>query len=225
MTYTLRVLAHLLSYPDTSVREHLGEMRAALKQEDALDARRLGELDAFIQKLENKPGLESEAVYVQFFDRGKGTSLHLFEHVHGDSRDRGPAMIDLVQTYEQAGLFLGDEELPDFLPVVLQYASTQPPAQAREFLGEIAHILQAIFSALHQHKSPYAAVLGALLELSGHMAEAVEIPAEQDLDESWEEPLAFGGCSHEGQAAPGKEQPIHFVRAAQGAAANPGGQP
>ncbi len=68
-------------------------------------------------------------------------------------------------------------------------------------------------------------VLGALLELSGHMAEAVEIPAEQDLDESWEEPLAFGGCSHEGQAAPGKEQPIHFVRAAQGAAANPGGQP
>ena len=72
-------------------------------------------------------------------DRGRATSLHLFEHVHGDSRDRGPAMIDLAQTYEAAGLYLAEGELPDYLPVVLQYASTQPPAQARAFLaGDLA---------------------------------------------------------------------------------------
>jgi len=164
---------------------------------------------------------------VELFDRGRGTSLHLFEHVHGDSRDRGPAMIDLVQTYEQAGLLLGDGELPDFLPVVLQYASTQPVTQSRAFIGEFAHIMQAIFSSLLKRKSPYATVLAALLELAGHKAEAVDIPPEPDLEESWEEPLAFGGCPQAGQAAPGQEQPIHFVRAAQAggnSAANPGGQ-
>ena len=89
-----------------------------------------------------------EADHVELFDRGRGTALHLFEHVHGDSRDRGPAMVDLCQTYEAAGLFLAPGELPDHLTVVLQYASTQPPAQAKAFLGEIAHILQVIFSAL-----------------------------------------------------------------------------
>ncbi|MET5021328.1 nitrate reductase molybdenum cofactor assembly chaperone, partial [Burkholderia pseudomallei] len=75
------------------------------------------------------------------FDRGRSTSLHLFEHVHGDSRDRGPAMIDLAQTYEKAGLHLGPAELPDYLPVVLEFASTQPPKEARAFLAEMTHIL------------------------------------------------------------------------------------
>lgn len=227
MAYTLRVLAALLSYPDQQLRSHLDEMLEALGQEEALAADRLAELERLIIGLKTRPGLDSEAVYVELFDRGRGTSLHLFEHVHGDSRDRGPAMIDLVQTYDQAGLLLDDGELPDYLPVVLQYASTQPVDQARAFIGEFAHIMQAVFSALLKRKSPYATVLAALLELSGHKAEPVDIPPEPDLEESWEEPLAFGGCSQEGQAAPGQEQPIHFVRAAPAGgnrAANPGGQ-
>ena len=80
----------------------------------------------------------TEAAYVELFDRGRATSLHLFEHVHGDSRDRGPAMIDLQRTYEQAGLVSRRDELPDYLPVMLEFASTQPPREARAFLGEIA---------------------------------------------------------------------------------------
>jgi nitrate reductase delta subunit len=91
---------------------------------------RLAELDALMSTLESGNALENEAEYVEVFDRGRATSLHLFEHVHGDSRDRGPAMIDLAQTYEKAGLFLGPGEMPDYLPVVLEFVSTQPPKEA-----------------------------------------------------------------------------------------------
>ena len=211
---TLRVLAHLLSYPDTSLRDHMAEMTAALRRERALGADRLEELSALMQHLRGARAMDVEAHYVETFDRGRGTALHLFEHVHGDSRDRGPAMIDLLQTYEQAGLYLAPGELPDHLTVVLEYASTQPPAQARAFLRELTHILQAIFSALLRRESPYASVLAAVLELAGEKAQAVKIPDEPTLDESWEEPAAFGGCSTQGQASPGQPQPIQIVRAA-----------
>ena len=211
---TLRVLAHLLSYPDTSLRDHLAEMTTALQGERALRPDRLAELSALMQHLRGARAMDVEAHYVETFDRGRGTALHLFEHVHGDSRDRGPAMIDLLQTYEQAGLYLAPSELPDHLTVVLEYASTQPPAQARAFLRELTHILQAIFSALLRRESPYASVLAAVLELAGEKAQAVKIPDEPGLDETWEEPAAFGGCSTQGQASPGQPQPIQIVRAA-----------
>ncbi len=211
---TLRVLAHLLSYPDTSLRDHLAEMTTALQGERTLRPDRLAELSALMQHLRGARAMDVEAHYVETFDRGRGTALHLFEHVHGDSRDRGPAMIDLLQTYEQAGLYLAPGELPDHLTVVLEYASTQPPAQARAFLRELTHILQAIFSALLRRESPYASVLAAVLELAGEKAQAVKIPDEPTLDESWEEPAVFGGCSTQGQASPGQPQPIQIVRAA-----------
>jgi len=212
MSLTLRVLAHLLSYPDAALRAHLDEMRDALRSERALTAGRLLEIDTLIDRLRSPRTLETEANYVELFDRGRGTALHLFEHVHGDSRDRGPAMIDLIQTYEQAGLYLGEGELPDHLTVVLEYASTQPPAQAREFLREMTHILQVIFSALLKRGSPYASVVAAVLDLAGEKAQAVKLPDEPALDESWEEPPAFGGCSTQGQAAPGQPQPIQVMK-------------
>ena len=225
MALTLRALALLLSYPDARLRQHLAELRTALHAERALTVGRLAEIDLLVARLAGARALDAEATYVELFDRGRGTALHLFEHVHGDNRDRGQAMVDLVKTYEQAGLVLGDAELPDFLPVVLEYASTQPAAQAREFLRESAHILQAIFSALLGRRSPYASVLAAVLELAGEKAHAVTLPEEPALDESWEEPAAFGGCSIQGQARPERTQPIHIVKrspAAAAASADPG---
>jgi nitrate reductase delta subunit len=212
--YTLRALARLLSYPDAQLRQHLGVLRDALHEERALSARRLDELDALIDSLLLTNALESEAAYVELFDRGRRTALHLFEHVHGDSRDRGPAMVDLVCTYEAAGLLLAPGELPDYLPVALEYASTQPPRQAREFLGEIAPILQVIFSALLERRSHYASVLAAVLDLAGAQAQAVTLPEEPELDASWDEPAAFGGCSTQGQARPLQPQPIRILRQA-----------
>jgi len=212
MSKTLRVLAHLLSYPDVQLRSHLPEMRTALNEERALGASRLAELDALIDRLRNRRPLDVEADHVELFDRGRGTALHLFEHVHGDNRDRGPAMVDLCKTYEAAGLYLAPGELPDHLTVVLQYASTQPPVQAKAFLGEISHILQVIFSALLRREAAHACVLAALLDLAGERAQAVTVPAEPELDESWAEPMAFDGCSTQGQARPGQPQPIQIVR-------------
>ena len=176
---------------------------------------RKDELLALIGTLEHGDALDHEARYVELFDRGRATSLHLFEHVHGDSRDRGQAMVDLTRTYETAGLFLAPGELPDFLPVLLEFASSQPSSQARSLLGEMAHLFNAIFNALQQRQSPYASALGALLELAGESAHAVAIAPDEALDEAWEEPEVFGGCSSKGQEKPGQEatsQPIHFVK-------------
>ena len=217
MARTLRVLANLLSYPDASLREHLPAMREALHTEHALGASRLAELDALMQRLQSRRAMDVEADHVELFDRGRGTALHLFEHVHGDSRDRGPAMVDLCKTYEAAGLYLAPGELPDHLTVVLEYASTQPPAQAAAFLGEIGHILQVIFSALLRREAAHACVLAALLDLAGEKAQAVPVPPEPELDEAWEEPLAFDGCSTQGQARPGAPQPIQIVKKPGGA--------
>ena len=222
---SLRVLALLLGYPDAQLRAHLPDLQVALHEERALSASRLAELDALIATLGRKAVLEIEAEYVELFDRGRSTSLHLFEHVHGDSRDRGPAMIDLTKTYEQAGLFLGEGELPDFVPVVLEFASTLEPRLAREFLGEMGHIFNAIFAALQKRESPYAAVLGALLELAGEKASPVEVPADEPIDAVWEEPVVFDGCSSKGQSRPDQAQPIHIVpRAARAAGSSTGAQ-
>ena len=212
MTKSLRVLAALLAYPDAQMRGHLPEMCELLHAEHALSPSRLDELDALIDTLRRADPLEAEGHYVELFDRGRGTSLHLFEHVHGDSRERGPAMIDLGQTYEKAGLILTEGELPDYLPAVLEFVSTQPVREAKAFLGEMAHIFNAIFGALQHRSSAYASVLGALIELAGEKAQPVKPAVEEPLDESWAEPVVFDGCSSKGQAKPGQPQPVHIVR-------------
>ena len=209
---TLRVLAALLGYPGPRLRSHLVEMRDLLRDERALSPSRRDELIALMEVLRRADPLGMEAAYVELFDRGRATSLHLFEHVHGDSRDRGPAMIDLGQTYEKAGLILAEGELPDYLPAVLEFVSTQPPREAKAFLGEMAHIFNAIFGALQQRESAYASVLGALLDLAGEAAQAVKPVADEPLDESWAEPVVFDGCSSKGQARPDQPQPIQIVR-------------
>ena len=222
ITKSLRVLAALLGYPDARLRSFLPEMRDLLRDEGVLSHARRAELDALMDTLLRTDALSTESDYVELFDRGRATSLHLFEHVHGDSRDRGPAMIDLGQTYEKAGLVLVEGELPDYLPAVLEFVSTQPLIEARAFLGEMAHIFNAIFGALQQRESAYASVLGALLELAGEKAQPVKPVVEEALDESWAEPVVFDGCSSKGQARPGQAQPIQVVRKNKVAAAESG---
>lgn len=210
--YSLRALALLLGYPDDKLRTHLSALIETIDQEAAIPQARRAELRALASELARLDPMEVESRYVETFDRGRATSLHLFEHVHGDSRARGPALVDLAQTYEKAGLNLSPDELPDHLCVVLEFASTQPPELARAFLGEMAHILTAIFSALLQRGSPYAAVLAAVLELCGQQVQSVPIAAEEPLDANWAEPEVFGGCNSAGQSRPDIPKPIHIVR-------------
>ncbi len=222
MSNSLRVLAALLAYPDAQMRSHIAEMRDLLIAEAAVPPARRAEIDALMDTLQRADPLETEAAYVEMFDRGRATSLHLFEHVHGDSRDRGPAMIDLGETYAKAGLILTSTELPDYLPAVLEFVSTQPPREARAFLAEIVHILNALFGALCKRDSAYACVVGALIELAGEKAQPVEPRVEEPLDESWAEPRVFDGCSAKGQARPVQARPIHVTRKDATSSAQPG---
>ena len=158
--------------------------------------------------------LRGRGRYVDTFDRGHRTSLHLFEHIHGDSRERGPALIDLTQTYERAGLYLDAQELPDHLGVVLEFASTQPTAVAREFLAEMAHILNALFSALQAKGQPLRQRARRRARAAGETAQAVAIAPSP----TWTRPgpsRAFDGCATRGQNRPDQPQPIHIVRKAR----------
>ena len=215
MSHSLRALAWLLRYPDAELRAMAPALCEALRMEGALDSGRLAEIDALVERLRGLPALATEAEYVDLFDRSRRSALHLFEHVHGDSRDRGSAMVDLAQTYERAGLAFAGGELPDYLPVVLEFASTQPPRQAKAFLQETAHLVRAVFTALVERGTAYASVLAAVLDLAGEPAEKVALPEEPGLDESWEEPAAFGGCSGAGQSRPEGPKPIRIVRRPQ----------
>lgn len=209
---TLRVLAALLSYPDARLRDALDEMRDALRQDAVLSPARQSALGVLIDGLSRRDPLEVEADYVDLFDRGRTTSLHLFEHVHGDSRDRGPALLDLAGMYGAAGLQLRPGELPDYLPAVLEFASTQPAPQSRGFLAEISNIINVLHESLQRRSSAYASVPAALLELAGEPLRTVNVAAEPALDESWAEPEVFGGCSARGQQRPGEPQPVRFIR-------------
>lgn len=211
---TCRALARLLDYPGEELLASAPALLVVLQAQGYLSAARLADLERLAQELQSADRFEVQARYVSTFDRGRATSLHLFEHVHGDSRERGPALVDLARTYEEAGLFFDAAELPDHLPAVLEFASTQPDATARVFLAEMAHILAAIQQALVRREEPgYAAVLSAVLDLADAGPQAVRPPvADEPLDLTWAEPAAFDGCTSAGQQRPGSPQPIHVVR-------------
>ncbi|MBE1160720.1 nitrate reductase molybdenum cofactor assembly chaperone [Dyella sp. 7MK23] len=189
----LRALSALLAYPDAELRAALPDIEAAIRAAQDLKTASRDGLLALAREIARRDALDAEARFVDLFDRGRSTSLNLFEHVHGDGRDRGPAMLDLRQRYLDAGLEPSGNELPDHLPMLLEYLSCRDVAEVRETLGDCAHILRSIGNRLLHKRSRYAAVFGALLELAraeGLDPHAPVLPPE-DLDASWEERPAF----------------------------------
>src|SRR3546814_17750670 len=136
MKLTLRALSALLSYPSAELKQHIGEVRQALYAEAALPPEALARLEPLLRSFETEELLELQAAYSELFDRSRSLSLHIFEHVHGESRERGQAMIDLGQHYIDSGFIMQAPELPDFLPIFLEFLSCAPPAQAREWLRD-----------------------------------------------------------------------------------------
>ena len=208
MKLTLRALAALLSYPSQELTAHARELRDALEGETVLSVAERRRLEPLLRALETDDLLDLQAAYSELFDRSRSLSLHLFEHVHGDSRARGQAMIDLGQQYLASGFFLEANELPDFVPVFLEYASCLPPSDARETLGQPAHVFAALAERLDKRQSAYASIFHCLVVLAGVRPDA-EALAEIDqntpavdppeIDEEWEEaPVSFNsGGAHE----------------------------
>ena len=201
---TLKVLSALLSYPSRDLIEAADDLKRVLEAEAVLPKPHVAALHAFIDELAASDLIDLQERYTFLFDRTRSLSLHLFEHVHGESRDRGQAMIDLQAHYERNGLAIGAAELPDFLPLFLEFLSTRPLPEAREMLGQTAHILTALAERLHKRGSSYEAVFRALVEIAGAKPKAEEIAGLLDqpdtdptdlaaIDKAWEDqPVTFG---------------------------------
>ena len=189
----LRALSALLAYPDAELRAALPEIADTVRDARAIDAALRERLVALVYEITAIDPLEAEGRYVDLFDRGRRTSLNLFEHVHGDGRQRGPAMLELKQRYLDAGLEPVADELPDHLPLLLEYLSCRDAAEVRDTIGEIAHILRVLGNTLLKRRSRYAAVMAALLALGGEkgLDAQAPVPPDEDLDQAWEEKPAF----------------------------------
>jgi nitrate reductase delta subunit len=213
MMLIFRVFSALLSYPTAEMRAALPELADVVATSQFLDEASRAELGVLIADLGRGDLLDVEERYSDLFDRGRALSLHLFEHLHGDSRDRGSAMVELKELYQGAGYELSSTELPDYLPVVLEYLSCREIAEAREMLADCAHILKVIARALIARQSLYAAVLQALLVIAGEQRiDAAKVPPAKErtdsIDREWREEPAFAGApfggAPAGQAAGGE---------------------
>ena len=222
MNRTFKALSALLTYPTAELQQAAGEISEAFDAERQIPGRIRKQLHELLSELATGDLYDLQERYVLLFDRTRSLSLHLFEHVHGESRDRGQAMIDLKAQYEQAGLFMSAAELPDFVPLFLEYLSTLPAAEACDMLGQPAHIFAALAERLRKRQSSYEAVFRALVALAAAKPKEEEVSALLEtpdpdasdlaaLDAAWEdEPVSFGP-----DAAPGcKDGLIARVRGA-----------
>jgi nitrate reductase delta subunit len=186
MAATYKILSALLTYPTEELQAAAGEFTQILKDEALLPEIDRQALDRLIKQVAGEDLYELQERYVQLFDRTRSLSLHLFEHVHGESRDRGQAMVDLTDLYEQNGLEITANELPDHLPMFLEFLSILPEGEARDHLSQPLHIIAALRERLIKRKSPYAAVLRALETLARVTPDATVL--EQMLSEPEDDP-------------------------------------
>lgn len=196
--HTFKVLSALLLYPSPALSGHRDEMAGIMEREalinDSLRHGLMSLLDAIIAA---EP-LVAEAEYVRLFDAGRALSLHLFEHVHGDSRERGAAMVNLIEAYRARGLDIQGDELPDYLPLFLEFLSMQPLEDARAMLSEVADILALLQARLTKRESRYAVVFRALCAIAraqvdiASLSGAVAAETPVDIDKEWEDaPVRF----------------------------------
>jgi nitrate reductase delta subunit len=164
---SFKALSLLLSYPTPDLQESVPAIRALLHEEGLFGPHRLQEIDRLLKHIATGDIWDLQEEYVLLFDRARTLSLNLFEHVHGESRDRGGAMIDLIETYRAGGFDLAGTELPDHLPVLLEFLSTQDIATAHDILADAGPILAALTERLTRRAAPHAAVLEALSTFAG----------------------------------------------------------
>lgn len=164
---TLKALSLVLSYPSAELRAAMSEIGGVLASERRLTAQARRDLRPLIEQLAADDLYDLQERYVALFDRSRTLSLNLFEHIHGESRDRGGAMVSLLETYRAGGFEPTGWDLPDHLPLLLEFLSTRPEDEACETLGDAAHILEALGTRLERRESPYAAVLTALVQIAG----------------------------------------------------------
>lgn len=198
---TFKILGLLLSYPKQDLIDNLEAIEDVLKQEDFLPKRSMKKMLRFIKYLQQTDLYELQEDYVDLFDRGRSHCLHMFEHIHGESRDRGQAMVNLIESYADRGFYMQEGELPDYLPLFLEYLTTLPAEEAVDLIGDPVNVIATIGVRLKKRDSLYHILFEALETLAKVKPDAAviaEAKAEKlkeqtldELDEEWEEAEAF----------------------------------
>lgn len=196
----LKALSALLDYPTADLQAVLPEIRAIIEADLKPSPKVAGALGNLAAELSASDLMALQERFTNLFDRGRSVALHLYEHVHGDSRDRGPAMVALIELYRSHGFEPHPRELPDYLPLLLEFLSQIDPKEARGILRDAAPIFALLRDRLEKRQSAYAAVPAALLALvdAGAVVAPVRPPEEEDdsfeaLDRAWEEAaVTFG---------------------------------
>ncbi|MCC2636468.1 MAG: nitrate reductase [Moraxellaceae bacterium] len=195
----LKVISLLLDYPVEALQGARGELAAAIAGAREISPAQRQALQAVLDRVAGGELLDAQEGYTELFERGRFLSLLLFEHVHGESRDRGQAMVDLMAQYEAAGFAIGVRELPDYIPLYLEYLSTCDAQTAREGLADVSHLLALLAARLEERGSDYSACLRALLQVAGaepavamaevqaQVAQEVRDDTLAALDAEWEE--------------------------------------
>ena len=225
MNSDLKIISLLLSYPNEELQQSGNLLRATLDQLSDLNEAQIVGLKSLISSIADRDIYDVQEDYVLLFDRTRSLSLHLFEHVYGENRDRGQAMVDLKTMYDDAGFEIDAPEMPDYLPMFLEFLSTRSDEEARHLLGETLHIIAAIRQRLQKRGSLYATAFVALESLAGVKADEAltsEIVNRQEddpndleaLDRIWEEEaITFGGNQGENDCGPDRLQ--RRIRAAR----------
>ncbi len=202
---TLKIISLLLTYPRQEWVGDCGAMLEIIKEENWLPEEGQKNLSALIAYLQETDILDLQEGYVDLFDRTSSLSLHLFEHIHGDSRDRGAALVDLSDVYAEEGFDVTGGETPDYLPLFLEFLSLIEPEKAGEYLGDVVNVIGIISERLEKRESPYGRAFEALIEMGAikpdkeAIAKALEVAdgtasSLDDMDEAWEERPAFDGA-------------------------------
>lgn len=200
MIKTYKVLSLLLSYPKNELQEFLPQVENILREDSLLQEDKISGLIEFCNRFSEYDLINWQEEYVQLFDYSRSVSLHIFEHIKGDSRDRGQAMVNLMEFYKASGMQLTTKELPDYIPAFLEFLSTLTPEKAAELLGETVHVLDRINEALNESGNMYSSIFQAIISLSSKTPdkaitrEMIKNEKPLDLDAEYEEePVTFGG--------------------------------
>lgn len=200
---SFKAIGALLDYPTREIQLAADEIEQALREERALPTKQLEAVCNVIDRLRRTDIMDLQEQWIGLFDRSKRLALHLYEHSYGESRDRGQAMVNLALTYRMNGFELAASEMPDYLPLFLEFLSQVPEAPARRYLTDAIEIIEALRIRLDERESTYASLLAALVTLASRKADDCEVEAIlasepedpkdlEELDREWaEEPVDF----------------------------------
>lgn len=234
----LKVISLLLDYPshELFVDDTLEQCKTIVMGSRLISPDVRAEIASLIDELLQLGEMEAGARYDSLFERGRSLSLWLFEHVHGESRDRGQAMVDLMAQYEQAGFDIDAKELPDYLPMYLEFLAYQGAnsddenyAQIRQDIADVSHILAVLAGRLTDKNSGYVSVFKALLQIAGEPLSVIDdelakirkanVPADdttEAIDHAWEEEMVdFLGAEQENCSSSQTQKRIATLQGAQ----------